>query len=253
MIDTAPHQHGVLLAEEQTVVRDLVVHVLGRLNYRIDTVATGRDVLVRARSADYGLILLSATLPDAPGPALVAELRSGEGVAPIVVICPEGQQELLQACHAAGAAECLTRPLEIERLLRVAERLVRRGTEFGGRHDAPVLDLGHLRSITDGDSQLEGELATLYLSTAEVYLQGMGDALESGQSWSRAAHALKGASANLGARRVAALAQAAERSPPTRGELDAIQRAVAEVRTLFDRQRDLGELVSGAAPAAEIP
>jgi HPt (histidine-containing phosphotransfer) domain-containing protein len=97
----------------------------------------------------------------------------------------------------------------------------------------PVLDLDHLRGFTEDDPQLERELSTLFLATAEMYLQQMQEALTGGRPWTATAHALKGASANLGARRLATLALRAEGSEPDPGQLDAIAKAVEEVRALF--------------------
>ncbi len=100
----------------------------------------------------------------------------------------------------------------------------------------PVLDLAHLRGFTDGDPQLEGELSALFLSTAATYLLGMREALAVGRPWASIAHALKGASANLGARRLATLARVAEASAPDSAQLDAITQALEEVRVLFARR-----------------
>jgi HPt (histidine-containing phosphotransfer) domain-containing protein len=97
----------------------------------------------------------------------------------------------------------------------------------------PVLDLDHLRGFTEGDPEVEGELSALFLSTAEAYLRGMREALASGRPWAAIAHALKGASGNLGARRLATLARVAEGSAPERAQLDAIAHALEEVRALF--------------------
>jgi DNA-binding response OmpR family regulator len=229
---TAPKPR-ILLAEEQAAARDLVVLVLSRLHYQVERAATGRDALARAERQGADLILLSATLPDLPGPDLIRALRHLPGFdhTPVVAICPGGSAEVRQACLAAGAAGYLTRPLEIERLLRLIERLIRRRDQTPAGD--PVLDLDHLRGFTDGDPQLEGELSTLFLSTAEMYLRGMHEALASGQPWNSIAHALKGASANLGACRLSALALDAERSKPSRSQLEAIERALDEVRAFF--------------------
>jgi DNA-binding response OmpR family regulator len=225
----------ILLAEEQAAARDLVVLVLSRLGYQMERAATGRDALVRAERQAADLVLLSATLPDMAGPDLIRALRDLPGLdqTPLVGICPGGSTKVQRACLAAGGAACLTRPLEIERLLRVIEQLIRRRDQTAASD--PVLDLDHLRGFTDGDPQLEGELSTLFLSTAEMYLRGMREALATGRPWSSIAHALKGASANLGARRLSALALAAERSEPTRSHLEAIERALDEVRAFLHR------------------
>jgi CheY-like chemotaxis protein len=58
---TAP-QLRILLVDEQAAARDLVIRTLGALKYRLDSVASGRDALVRARQVRADLILLSATL-----------------------------------------------------------------------------------------------------------------------------------------------------------------------------------------------
>jgi HPt (histidine-containing phosphotransfer) domain-containing protein len=97
----------------------------------------------------------------------------------------------------------------------------------------PILDLDHLCAFTEGDPQLERELSTLFLATAEMYLHQMQEALAGGRPWTSIAHALKGASANLGARRLAALALLAECSEPDRAQLAALEHAVEQVRTLF--------------------
>jgi HPt (histidine-containing phosphotransfer) domain-containing protein len=99
--------------------------------------------------------------------------------------------------------------------------------------DQAIMDLDHLDGFTAGDRQLEGELATLFLSTAEVYVGRMSQALTAGESWAGAVHALKGASANLGARRLALLARRAEQSKPDAATLDEVRRALDEIRNFF--------------------
>jgi HPt (histidine-containing phosphotransfer) domain-containing protein len=69
-----------------------------------------------------------------------------------------------------------------------------------------------------------------------MYLQAMREALEAGRAWTSTAHALKGASANLGARRIATLALVAERSEPSRAQLEAIEHAVDEMRAFLDQR-----------------
>jgi HPt (histidine-containing phosphotransfer) domain-containing protein len=96
----------------------------------------------------------------------------------------------------------------------------------------PVVDLDHLHSFTDGDPQLECELLSLFLSTADSYLAKMNQALGAGEPWTATAHALKGASANLGACRVMALALAAEHTAASAAQLEALRGAIEEVRAL---------------------
>lgn len=77
---------------------------------------------------------------------------------------------------------------------------------------APVFDLAHLRSMTHGDTELENRLFDLFISSTERCIPTFKDALQrrSHRDWSREAHYLKGAAANLGALRLSSLAAVAE-------------------------------------------
>lgn len=101
-----------------------------------------------------------------------------------------------------------------------------------------IIDEAHLGSFTEGDAALEDELAELFVNTARGYLKRMKEAVKEDRAWSAETHALKGASANLGAKRVAALARQAEFSPPSEDQIDTIQEAIQEVQTFF-AQREL--------------
>jgi DNA-binding response OmpR family regulator len=232
-----PPSQRILLAEEQAASRDLVVLVLGKLGYRIETVATARELIERLGPDKIALLLLSTTLGDRAGTELVREIRAGSrGSMPVAVIGAQTDDRSSESWLDAGAVDYLERPIDVEHLLRVVERAVRGRWPADERDTVPLIDLDHLAEFTDGDRQLEGELLTLFLSSAEVYLARMGEALRTGQSWAAVAHALKGASANLGARRVMELALAAERSPPSMPQLQALRTAVDEVRG-FEQSR----------------
>ena len=249
---TAP-QRRILIAEEEPAVRDLMARALGQPNYRVDSVASGRDALARARQDRPDLILLGATMPEMSGAALVGALRHLPGLdqVPIVAISPEDSAALRQTWLAAGATAHLARPLEADGLRRLIEQLLHPRSDIPVAE--PVLDLDHLRGFTEDDPQLERELSTLFLATAEMYLQQMQEALAGGRPWTSVAHALKGASANLGARRLAALALLAERSEPNRAQLEALEHEVEDVRTLF-AQRVPDDAAQPDRPAtAETP
>jgi DNA-binding response OmpR family regulator len=233
-----PPSHRILLAEEQAVSRDLLVLVLGKLGYPIETVTTPRDVLQRLRSSRFSLILLSTTLAGAVSAKFLRRISTGpNGSVPVAMIGAPTDRDSGEAWLECGAIDYLSRPIDIERLLRVVEQVMRGQAGTPSGQDAqPVIDLVHLSGFTDGDRQLEDELLTLFLSSADVYLTRMREALRTGQSWKPVAHALKGASANLGARRVMELALAAERSPPSAAQLEALRASVEEVRG-FERAR----------------
>lgn len=100
-----------------------------------------------------------------------------------------------------------------------------------------IIDEAHLTSFTSGDKTLEDELAELFVTTAQGYLKRMREALRDERSWSAEAHALKGASANLGAKRLAEMAKKAEFASPSADQIDAIDQAIGEVEAFFSRRK----------------
>ena len=232
----------ILVAGDRALSRDLLTMVLRGLRYDVRTAAAGAEALVRLDSEPYALVLVDATLPDMDALDLVREIRRRTtGEAPSIIVLGDGEDPGERArCLLAGAQDHLPRPVQLDRLLVMVRRMTSsRDRAAAGRPpaQAPVIDLDHLRSFTEGDAQLEQELGALYLATADIYLNRMAAALDGGADWSAAAHALKGASANLGALRVAGLAAAAEKAAPDPERIGALRRAIEEVRAFFDSGR----------------
>jgi len=96
-----------------------------------------------------------------------------------------------------------------------------------------VLDLARLDAFVQGDRALEAEFAALYAETAQLYLARLRRAGDDVGEWQRTAHALKGASANVGAVLVAALAAEQEQCSPSVAALRELEREVAAVRAVF--------------------
>ena len=231
---------GILLADEQNGSRDLVVLILEKLGYRLRSVRSGREALTELGTMPGALVLLSATLPDLPGPDAVRVIRalpSSARPSAILVIMPGDHERDWAACRAAGADAHLVRPIELDRLLAWIKRLGASAAPVAADPGEPVIDLERLLGFTDGDLQLESELASLYLSSAWVYVERMAAALEAGTAWREPAHALKGASANLGACQVAALARAAEAAEPCPERLLPLRAALEEVAAFFAARR----------------
>jgi HPt (histidine-containing phosphotransfer) domain-containing protein len=100
-----------------------------------------------------------------------------------------------------------------------------------------LVDFDRLQSFTDGDRLLEAELSTLFTQTAERYLAGLAAAVDDPAAWGSLAHSLKGAASNIGAVEMAKLAAAAERTPPNRGLLEALQASFATTRYCLEQHR----------------
>jgi len=237
---TGESRRRALVVEEHAVDRDAGVAALTGLDYQVEAAASAGEALDRIARERFALVLLSSTLPDLAGPALTGLRRLAEP-ASLPVVLVHAPDQAPNPSHAdLGPIGHLTRPISSASLQNVLG-----GCETataGAAPAEPVIDIEHLLSFTDGDLELESELSVLFLSSAEAYYDKMSRSLQGGTPWTSSAHALKGASANLGARRLAALARSAEHQPPAAGDLEAIRRAIDEVSAFFaGRQLPFGK------------
>ncbi|HFA59556.1 MAG TPA: response regulator, partial [Rhodospirillales bacterium] len=197
----------------------------------------------------FALVLVALNLPDGSGLELGGwlrrEVRALDGVPILVFGDAWDEARARDACKEAGLQGYLAKPLSIGRLLGIIRELTQQGgaeapeaerpLPFRGQElMAPPLDLDRLADIADGDRQLIVEIGSLYLATATRYLEDMRRNLGTEAELRRLAHALKGASRNVGAERVAELAATAEEQGVDEAGLVRLERQLDEVRQFFE-------------------
>lgn len=109
----------------------------------------------------------------------------------------------------------------------------------------PVLDLDHLAAMTGNDTALSLEVIGIFREQAQLWSRLL-DPMSEARQWADAAHTLKGASLSIGALKLAAACERAEKAG--RGET-APSKAHASV-LLSDVKEALGETLEAAARAA---
>lgn len=75
----------------------------------------------------------------------------------------------------------------------------------------PLLDKEHLKAMTGGDSALAAEVIEIFRQQADVWSRLLDPKADPSQ-WADAAHTLKGASLGIGAIRLAAVCERAEKA-----------------------------------------
>lgn len=234
----------LLIVGDPALSRGLMKMVLSRLGYVVTCVVSGQEALAALAHTQFALALIALQLPDLPGLTLARRLRHAPpptGTMPIMLFGDACDPDrIMEGCREARLEGYLPKPISIARLVSsIHDHVHRPSGEPGAPPPMPrtiPLDFERLSSFTDGDVQLERELTSLYLSTAAIYIGQMRSAAAGGEGWSRAAHALKGASANIGAAEVARLAADAEGAPAGAERLGRIEEALAEVREVLQER-----------------
>lgn len=238
---------AVLYVEDNPSNVRLVERVLARRpGVSLLVAMRGSVGLELARQHRPDLVLLDLNLPDLPGAVLLERLRAEPLTRdiPVVVISADATPEQVERLKAAGAADYLTKPFDIERLLAVIDGLPRPASvesptgaqppAGGAVLDATVLD--QLRGLEDASGQPLGDLVAFFVEDGERRLGELREALAAGDADTigRVAHNLKGNSANFGARQLPDLCDRLVRSAAA-GDLRGAAELVVRVAEEFER------------------
>jgi CheY-like chemotaxis protein len=223
---TSPDAEFTVLYIEDNALN---VHLVKRLfrdrdDVVLRTASCGREGLEMARDEMPGLILLDVHLPDMPGVEVLNTLRGEPLTAaiPVVAISADRNRDQITHLRASGAADYVTKPFEVSHLLALIDSFARPGrpTASGpalSHDDESILDPGRVAELLmlDHDGAAYRSLAAAALDDAANHIAAISAAPLAGQSAagvSLAAHSLKSSAASAGARRLASLADAIERT-----------------------------------------
>lgn len=216
------HPRLVLVVGDSLQARSLVQLVLGRLSYRVacaDDAAAALEILARE---PVDLVLAAVRLRDMPGGAFARRVRTGHGV-PVLLFGDPG--ELARAREedpALAPADCFPRPVALDRLIARIRALLAARPPAGAEVEEDLRTIRlRLREVA-GEEEAARELAGLFLRTAAGYLDALGR--EDRGRFREVAHALKGAARNVGAARLAELAERLEHGGPDAAVLERARR-----------------------------
>jgi PAS domain S-box-containing protein len=232
----------LLLAEDNKVNQKVSLGFLGLLGIKPTLARNGLEVLEALKVRDFDIILMDCQMPLMDGFAASRDIRQGHAGEknrdiPILAMTAHAKKDDRKKCLAAGMDDYLPKPVVFEDLKnKLASVLARSSTSinqgatleldqsFTDRKAMRSLDLEEVRSRFEGRLDLFFSLVPDFTKDAEEQLEGLAKAVDQG-SWrevSALSHSLKGASGNMGAHRLAALAGEAEalcsgRSPDSLG------------------------------------
>jgi two-component system chemotaxis response regulator CheY len=121
-------RHRILIVEDSPTMRQLLVFALKRMkDVEIVEAQDGMDGLRKVSSDHFDLALIDINMPVMDGLKLISLIRGEDELRqmPIIVITTEGANEDRERALALGANEYLTKPIQANRVLRVAQSLLK--------------------------------------------------------------------------------------------------------------------------------
>jgi len=116
----------VLIAEDSSVIQNLIKKILLQLNYSIDTVKNGEAVLKKLESNTYDIILMDINMPKMDGMECskkIREIKDGTKTnIPIVAITGNAKNYNEIHFEEVGINEYLEKPLDFDALVTIVKK-----------------------------------------------------------------------------------------------------------------------------------
>jgi two-component system OmpR family response regulator len=131
----------ILIAEDDTVLADVLIRTLRQSSYTVDWAKTGEEADTMLSTQTYGLVILDLGLPRIDGLEVLRYLRARGSRTPVLILTARDRLEDRVAGLDMGADDYLAKPFELAELEARARALIRRGQGGTGR----IIELGALR------------------------------------------------------------------------------------------------------------
>lgn len=114
-----------LLVEDEPLVAMVAADALGELGFRVVEAASATSALALAKTdiEKFAVAVVDLGLPDRPGEALVAELKTMRADLPVIVASGQAAAECDPKFEAFGKVVMLTKPYEFKSLRASIEAL----------------------------------------------------------------------------------------------------------------------------------
>ncbi|UOF01306.1 PAS domain-containing sensor histidine kinase [Bdellovibrio reynosensis] len=197
----------VLLVEDQIVNQRVAVSYLKKLGLNVEVANNGLVAVEKYQSKNFDLIFMDCQMPILDGFEATKKIRAMEKAGgkrtPIVALTADSTQNDSKNYQSSGMDACLTKPLELNELMACL-------TQWMPANSGLLLDtamLGKLEKLMVNDQSLIEALIEDLESSAPQLIEAMREAFNeiNLQGISEAAHALKSASATLGAKKLSEL------------------------------------------------
>ena len=237
----------VLVAEDNAVNQKVAMRQLEKLGYEADVAANGLEAVAALRRQPYDLVLMDCQMPEMDGFQATAEIRKlqAEGRrTPIVAMTAHALQGDQDKCLAAGMDGYISKPVRLEVLADVLKL-------WDSPLDAFVIK--ELRDLGGEDSgAFIADLAGAYLNDLPSRLEAIRAAAgtNDGEALRLAAHALKGSSGNMGAKRLQKLCLLLEEAGRS-GSLQEVPELLAGLEGEAGPARAAIEALAAPPPARE--
>ena len=216
----------ILLVEDNIVNQKLAKIMLTKVGYQVDVASDGKEAVEKYTTSPehFDLILMDVQMPEMDGMEATAEIRKLEtrnlklknhnsttellNHVPIIAMTAHALKGDRERCIEAGMDDYVSKPIQPDKLLEAIKRHISastpgkpKATDSTASDEKDVFDRAELLERVGGDEELCVELLDTFVQDIPARLEELKQALADNDSTllRQQAHAIKGASANIGA------------------------------------------------------
>jgi len=249
----------ILVAEDNPVNQELVMHLLGRRGHSVILAENGRQAVEATQRHKFDLVLMDVQMPELGGLEATEAIRQKERSTgkhlPILAMTAHAMQGDREKCLAAGMDGYIAKPLDPRTFLQTVEGVAAPEAAGPARGDGAKpsrwLDKAALLARFAGNRKLLGSLVETFTQDCPKMMARLRDSLTSRDArvLADAAHALKGAVGNFGASPVFETALGIEKTA-RQGKLDGAWEMYATLEDELARLLPALGAMSGSAGGA---
>ena len=167
----------ILIAEDEKTQRDLLEGFLKKEGFLVEAVANGRQAIEKIERDFFDIAFLDYKMPELDGLQTLREIRKRLPDLPVVMMTAYGTVETAVASMKEGALDYLTKPIDLEELLLIIQKVLERSTLIRENKDLKtrLQERYTFQNIIYGSPKMEevmGLIARVAPSQATVLIRG---------------------------------------------------------------------------------
>lgn len=135
----------VLVVDDEINTLKVVSAILRKAGFAVGTATTGEDALHKFSESQYDLVLTDCKMPNMDGEELLGKLKSMSPSTPVILMTGFGTIENAVDSMKTGAYSYLTKPLNVDALVSLANEAIR--SVDADAEDSPAQDVQFLNIV----------------------------------------------------------------------------------------------------------
>lgn len=114
----------ILVVDDESSIRDLLVKTLALAEYDVDTATDGRSALERLRLYPYDLLIADLKMPGIDGLSVIREAKRLKSDLPVIIITGYSTETAAIEAVNLGVSGYLTKPFRVPQVLAAAAKAI---------------------------------------------------------------------------------------------------------------------------------